>query len=159
MLDYLPELKTIFYIYGGGPQQEELEILSHKLKTDEIVFIEGHSEDILKKVQALDALLITSDHEGLPMVLLEGMILGTPIIAHAVGGIPYALNQGNCGILISDNKPSNYAHAIKQLAESPKKFLKITQLAKQRVLEKYTANANAQAYYLQYRSLLKHSKF
>jgi glycosyltransferase involved in cell wall biosynthesis len=159
MLDYFPEIKTIFYIYGGGPQQEELEILSHKLKTDEIVFIEGHSEDILKKVQALDALLITSDHEGLPMVLLEGMILGTPIIAHAVGGIPYTLNQGNCGILISDNKPSNYAHAIKQLAESPKKFLKITQLAKQRVLEKYTANANAQAYYLQYRSLLKHSKF
>jgi len=130
MLDYLPELKTIFYIYGGGPQQEELEILNHKLKTDEIVFIEGHSEDILKKVQALDALLITSDHEGLPMVLLEGMALGTPIISHAVGGIPYALNQGSCGILISDNKPNNYALAIKQLAENPKKLLKTTRLRK-----------------------------
>ena len=103
----------------------------------------------------MNVLLITSDHEGLPMILLEAMALGTPIISHAVGGIPNLLNQGSCGILISENKPCNYALAIDQLASDPEKASNITQLATQRINKKYTAKANAQAYYSQYNSLLK----
>jgi len=44
--------------------------------------------DIHSKMTSLDVLLITSDHEGLPMALLEAMTLETPVISHAVGGIP-----------------------------------------------------------------------
>jgi glycosyltransferase involved in cell wall biosynthesis len=110
---------------------------------------------MLEKIQNLNALLISSDHEGLPMILLEAMMLGTPIISHAVGGIPHVLNKGSCGILIHKNKARNYAFAINQLASNPKKILKMTRLATQRVINNYSANANAQAYHLQYRSLLK----
>ncbi len=153
ILDNYPDFEIAFYIYGDGPQREELEQLNRKLKTDEIVFFEGHCDDILQKVQEMDALIMTSDHEGLPMILLEAMALGTPIISHAVGGIPSLLDQGSCGILIPENKARNYALAINQLANSPEKILKITHLATQRVNEKYTAYANAQAYYLLYISI------
>ena len=44
---------------------------------------------------------MTSDHEGLPMILLEAMALKIPVLAHAVGGIPKLLDYGNCGILIN----------------------------------------------------------
>ncbi len=89
------------------------------------------------------------------MILLEAMGLGTPVISHAVGGIPHVLNQGSCGILIFENAPCNYANAINQLVNNPEKILKMTQLATQRINERYTAKANAESYYLQYKSLVK----
>ena len=55
-------------------------------------------------------------HHILPDVIhthrLEAMASGTAIIAHAVGGIPNLLNQGECGILVTENKPANFALAI-----------------------------------------------
>jgi glycosyltransferase involved in cell wall biosynthesis len=154
ILDNCPGLTIAFHIYGDGPLRNQLERLNRRLKTDTIISFEGHSKDILDRIREMDALLITSDHEGLPMILLEAMALGTPIISHSVGGIPYVLNHGRCGILISENKPSNYALAISQLTDNPEKILRMTQLATQRVCEKYTAEANAKNYYFQYKSLL-----
>jgi len=155
ILDNYPELKIVFHIFGDGPLRDELERLSRKLDTGKIVTFEGHCDDILEEIQKMNALLIASDHEGLPMILLEAMALGTPVIAHAVGGIPNVLNQDSCGILISENTACNYANAINQLVNNPEKILKTTQLAMQRINERYTAKANAEAYYLQYKSLLK----
>ena len=155
ILDNYPKLDIEFYIYGDGPQREELEHLNRTLKTDGIVFFEGHRDDIFEKIQEIDALILTSDHEGLPMILLESMALGTPIISHAIGGIPNLLNQGECGILIPENKARSYAVAINQLANCSRKILEITQLAKQHVNENYSADANAQTHYLQYKSLTR----
>jgi len=153
-LDNYPEQRIAFHIYGDGPLRDELERLNRNLKTDTIVSFEGHCNDILRRIQNMDALLITSDHEGLPMILLEAMALGTPIIAHAVGGIPHLLDQGRCGILITENKPANFAIGIDHLINSPAKISEITREAKRRVEEKYSAEKNAQAYLLLYNALL-----
>jgi len=37
---------------------------------------------------ALDAVVMCSDHEGLPMTALEAAVVGVPMVAHAVGGLP-----------------------------------------------------------------------
>ena len=47
----------------------------------------GHRDDIHETLSAMDLLLITSDREGIPMVLLEAMALGVPVVARDVGGI------------------------------------------------------------------------
>ncbi|VAW54796.1 FIG040338: Glycosyl transferase [hydrothermal vent metagenome] len=154
ILDHYPELNVVFHIYGDGPLHNELEQLSNKLKTDTIVFFKGHSDNIPKEIQMMDVLLMTSDHEGLPMILLETMALETPIISHAVGGIPQLLNQGSCGILITKNTPANYASAINDLANSPEKTSEITRQARRRVEEKYSAKINAQAYLSQYSAFI-----
>ncbi len=154
ILDNYPEQKIAFHIYGDGPLRDELKSLNRKLKTNTIVSFEGHCNDILRRVQNMDALLMTSDHEGLPMILLEAMALGTPIIAHAVGGIPHLLDQGRCGMLITENSPANFAIGIDNLIKYPEKASEITQNAKRHVEEKYSAEENAQAYLLQYNALL-----
>ena len=92
-----PELNINFHIYGDGPLSDTLQTQVRSQQADDYIHFEGHCEDITQQLQTLDALLMTSDHEGLPMILLEAMCLQIPIIAHAVGGIPHLLDQGRCG--------------------------------------------------------------
>lgn len=152
---HYPQLNTEFHIYGDGPLYEELQRLNHDSRTDDIVHFEGHSESIHKDIRSLDALLMTSDHEGLPMTLLEAMALRTPIIAHAVGGIPNLLDYGKSGRLVEMHTVQGYSDAIKQLFSSDEIVTDLTERAYQRVVENYSADSNANNYLNLYRSLIK----
>jgi len=95
-----PDKPAKFYIYGNGPLESQLKQTAKNLDIWNSIHFEGHCSNIHEKIASLDALLITSDHEGLPMTLLEAMALGTPVIAHAVGGIPQVLDN-HCGWLVN----------------------------------------------------------
>jgi len=146
LLAECPELNLSFHIYGDGPLRKELEILNQQLNTSSRVTFEGHCENIHLEVQQLDLLLMTSDHEGLPMVLLEAMALRTPIIAHAVGGIPELLGKGSCGLLVQQQKPENYMEKIQDILNDKNHYLDIVSKAYSRVHEHYSADKNALSY-------------
>jgi len=153
MRDNYPDLKTSFHVFGDGPLRDQLVALNRSLDTVDIVHFEGHCDDIHLKIKSLDALLMTSDHEGLPMILLEAMALETPIIAHAVGGIPKLLDQGSCGILVQENQAADYAKAIHMLATTPDMYTLITRNAYSRVVSDYSAEMNARKYLAEYSSI------
>lgn len=154
MQQHYPDLNAFFHIYGDGPLRSKLEALNIESDTTNVVTFEGHTDDIVKELRRLDALLMTSDHEGLPMVLLEAMALKTPIIAHAVGGINRLLDNSHCGVLIHENEPSFYAEALYQLAKSPQKKSEITRNAYKRVNEYYSAESNARQYVNEYHKII-----
>ena len=154
ILDHYPDLETRFHIFGDGPLRQELEQLSRDLGTDSIVHFEGHRGDIHQELQKLDVLLVTSDHEGLPMILLEAMALEVPIIAHAVGGIPHLLAQGSCGVLVEDQSPAGYGRAIHELATHPDSRAQIAINGLNRVKTRYSAKQNAETYCNEYSRLL-----
>ena len=154
LLNTRPELNISFHIFGDGPLRTELAMLNKKLNTEKMVHFEGHCENMQQELLDLDMLVITSDHEGLPMILLEAMVLQTPIIAHAVGGIPRLLDQGKCGALVSDHQPSAYAEAIYQLIKNSKTRKNIVDNALTRVTTFYSSEKNATAYHTVYRSLV-----
>lgn len=143
-----------FLIFGDGPLREELESLNRKSGTNNIVSFLGHKDDIQRHIQNLDALLMTSNHEGLPMVLLEAMALRVPIIAHNIGGIPSLLDHGTCGILIGSQDPADYARAVIRLKGNPELRLQLVDKAFARVTSKYSAKSNAQACLTEYTSLM-----
>jgi glycosyltransferase involved in cell wall biosynthesis len=60
----------------------------------------------------MDCLALTSDNEGLPMVLLEALTLGVPVVAHAVGGLPEVLAGVTGQRLVSEHTAAGYAEAI-----------------------------------------------
>lgn len=152
ILDYYPEYTVEFHIYGDGPLRNELVQLSHKLNTDSIVYFEGHCNNILEELGTIDALLMTSDHEGLPMILLEAMATKTAVISHAVGGIPNLLNHGTCGTLISENTPSHYAEAICKHINND--YQKLIERALDRVTTNYSADINANACLAEYKLIV-----
>jgi len=153
--DNHPDIKAEFYIFGDGPLRSELEILSQELHTDAIIHFEGHCKDISEKLQGMDILIMTSDHEGLPMILLEAMALKVPVIAHAVGGIPVLLDNGTCGALVRDHRPEGYADEIHRLSQSITLRTELTEKALARVKACYSAEENARQYLAQYNEIIK----
>ncbi len=143
---YHPELDIHFHIFGDGPLQETLTTQVRAKQASAYIHFEGHTENIPKQLQTLDALLMTSDHEGLPMILLEAMCMKTPIIAHAVGGIPNLLENGVCGTLIQKHSVKFFAEAIVQLISQPTRYQQQTEQAFKRLTQHYSATQNANNY-------------
>lgn len=141
-----------FIVYGGGPLYDELVAMKTRYQLEERLDIAGECESIHLAMARLSALLITSDHEGLPMTLLEAMALEVPVIAHAVGGIPAVLN-GGCGILLDSSAPEAYVSAIQQILKRPDETRQMTALARRRLEQDYSAEHNAKQYLALYQSL------
>jgi glycosyltransferase involved in cell wall biosynthesis len=74
----------------------------------------GQRPDAASLLGAFDVLAISSRTEGLPMVLLEAMAAGTPIVAFAVGGIPQVISEES-GWLV---RPGDVAGLTEALAEA-----------------------------------------
>jgi glycosyltransferase involved in cell wall biosynthesis len=51
-------------------------------------------------MKELDALVLMSEQEGLPMAIIEALSIGVPVIATPVGGVPEAVTDGKTGFLI-----------------------------------------------------------
>jgi glycosyltransferase involved in cell wall biosynthesis len=76
-----------FVIAGAGREEAALRDSLRGSELERQVYFLGERGDICDVLRAMDLLLITSDHEGLPTVLLEAMALGIPVVARNVGGI------------------------------------------------------------------------
>lgn len=69
-------------------------------------------------VSGYDALLLTSQNEGLPLVLVQSMLLGLPVIASAVGGVPDVVRDGETGLLADGpDDVEGYVRAVERLAQ------------------------------------------
>jgi glycosyltransferase involved in cell wall biosynthesis len=93
LLQECPDRHWRFHIFGDGPVRSRLEQLAQSLRLVGRVMFHGHREDIATCVGGLDALVICSDHEGMPMISLEASALGVPTVAHAVGGLVEVISE------------------------------------------------------------------
>jgi glycosyltransferase involved in cell wall biosynthesis len=96
-------------IIGSGPLEKNLRQLSEDLKISHRIDFKGFVNPSLAELRKLDVLLMTSDHEGLPMTLLEALALEIPVVAHQVGGIPEVLEDGKSGWLVGTHSEHGYA--------------------------------------------------
>ncbi|WP_417566820.1 glycosyltransferase [Marinobacter sp.] len=99
-------------IVGSGPLEAELKQLVGDLNISDRIEFKGFVDPAIDELRKLDMLLMTSDHEGLPMTLLEALALEVPVVAHSAGGIPEVLEEGKSGWLVSEHSEHGYASAI-----------------------------------------------
>jgi L-malate glycosyltransferase len=105
-------------IIGSGPLELELRQLAVDLGIEEKIDFKGFVSPALSEIRNLDVLLMTSDHEGLPITILEALTLKVPVIAHNIGGIPEVLDGGRCGWLVDCHSPEGYANALTSVLSS-----------------------------------------
>jgi len=103
------------HIIGDGPQSDSLQQMTQELQVGHVVEFHGFQSNCMPVLRQMHALLLTSDHEGLPMIALEALALGVPVIAHAVGGLPELLRQAQAGYVLPSQEPQAFANAVEAL--------------------------------------------
>ncbi len=97
-----PDLKAA--IIGAGEMFEEIKNLCEELKLSDNVSLLGFQKNPLKMLKDSKVMIMTSRWEGTPMVALEAIALGIPIISTPADGINELICQGENGYLTEDNE-------------------------------------------------------
>jgi glycosyltransferase involved in cell wall biosynthesis len=109
-------------IVGDGPLKSGLRRLATSLGLGDRVRFEGsvpHGE-IVHYFNAADALVLASDREGMPNVVLESIACGTPVIATRTGGVPEIVEESVAGEFAKERTSRALADAVGRLfAEYP----------------------------------------
>lgn len=101
-------------LVGDGPDQAALKSLASELGIASSVTFLGRlsEEQTLAEIARSELLALPSFMEGLPIVLMEAMALGVPVVASRVAGIPELVEDGTSGLLFA---PSNWDELAEQI--------------------------------------------
>lgn len=102
---------TKIFMIGSGSQEEEIKSMVNKLELEEFFMFTGFQQNVYDFFPIIDVFFLPSLYEGLPMVILEAMAFGIPIVAMDVGSIREVINSHR-GRLI---KPGDYISFMDEL--------------------------------------------
>ena len=71
----------------------------HAAGLDGVVHLTGHRSDVTRLMQAINLFVLSSHSEGLPLVILEAMACGAPVVATAIDGVPEIIDDTVNGLL------------------------------------------------------------
>lgn len=115
-----PNFKYI--LIGDGPLTNEIKEYLFKNNLRQSVEIIGwiSHDELPEYLNELKLVVLPSYTEGLPNIMLESMICGTPVLANPVGSIPDIIKDGENGFLMKNNSPECIAKNIIRVINSSK---------------------------------------
>jgi len=141
-------------IIGEGGERQFLEAKAAELGISERVIFPGYRVRASRYLPCFDTFVLSSLTEGLPIVILEAMQAGVPIIATKVGGVPEVLEHGKAGMLVDSSDPVALSKAMIQLMEEPALRSGLAGRARKVVQEKYSSRRMAEEYQNIYNDLV-----
>ncbi|OHB73465.1 MAG: hypothetical protein A2W17_06020 [Planctomycetes bacterium RBG_16_41_13] len=141
--DKRPDLE--YRIIGDGPLRDELESYVDKLNIRERVQMLGwkSQEEILRCMMDSDILLAPSvtskdgDQEGIPVVLMEAMAMGIPVVSTYHSGIPELVQDGVTGFLAPEGDVTALAEKLMYCMEHRELWPSIRKEGYEKILENY----------------------
>lgn len=107
--------ERILLICGVGTLENQLRELARELSIADSVRFLGYRTDIAELMRAADGFAMSSDMEGLPLVLLQAAAAGLPIVATDVGGNSEVVVEGANGFLVAPGDPDAFAGSMGRL--------------------------------------------
>ena len=132
-------------VAGTGPVRGDVERQVSGLGLGANVSFLGHRADIEQVLGGLDLLLLTSDTEGIPGVVIEAQMAGCPVVSVPVGGVAEVVDDGQTGLVLASAEVSEMAGRVLALVESPETLERFGAEARRRS-ERYSTVAAAARY-------------
>ena len=141
--DTHPDLRLV--LAGEGREAEPLRSQADRLGLGEVVDLPGWVGPDQKATLLAEAacLVLPSHTEGLPLVLLEAMHAGVPIVATPVGGVPEVVEDGVEALLVPPHDVSALSQALMRIVDDAALSARLSQGARRRAIAEYTPEALA----------------
>jgi glycosyltransferase involved in cell wall biosynthesis len=124
--------------------EAEVRALVARLGVGDAITWTGFVTNIAAELAQIDALVLPSLFgEGLPMVVLEAMAAGVPVIASDVEGVPEAIVDRKDGLLVQPGDAASLAAAIDELTSGLVDYPALSRNARARHAERFSAEAMA----------------
>ncbi len=137
-------------LIGDGELRPEVESAIRRHRLEDIVHLAGwadHSE-VRRQISASAGLVLASFAEGLPVVIMEALALGRPVISTWIAGIPELLTDGETGWLIPAGDVAALADALVKMLSTPAEELsRMGTIGRARVLQQHDVRLEAEHLY------------
>jgi glycosyltransferase involved in cell wall biosynthesis len=147
ILERLPNARILFI---GGVASPRFAAYVDRLKArieeqglEDAIMLLGHRDDVLRLIAGSDVVVVPSvsshpgiETEGFPLLALEALSLGTPVVAYRVGGIPEAV--GDCGSLVQPGDREGLSEAIVRLGSDRELRERMSLCGRERVIDRFS---------------------
>jgi glycosyltransferase involved in cell wall biosynthesis len=159
LLDALPDVLSVsndlvVWVVGSGAARTDLEARAADSGVADRVTFLGYHQDAASLLAAADVVVVPSRAEGLPVVLLEAMSLGRPVVASRVGGVPDLINGPDVGWLVPPDNAPPLAAALREVLASPERRSAVGEAGRRRVKVSFAPERAARRLATVYRTVL-----
>lgn len=150
----LKELPWSLDLVGDGPLLPQVKALAQTLSLSERVRFLGRRMDVDRLLAEAQIFVLVSNWEGLPLVVLEAMRAGLPVVASDVGGVGEAVVDGETGFLVPRGDGSLLKDRLRRLLADPGLRVQMGLAARKRYEEHFTVERMTEAVWGVYRRVL-----
>lgn len=135
-------------LVGDGEERPRVEALVSEQEMENITLL-GMRSDIPELLRCMDVFVLSSATEGMPLVILEALSTGLPIVSTNVGGIAESLNDAS-SMLVSPGRPLDLALLLQRVADDAQMRDEMGAAARELAISQYDLSKTTE----QYRELL-----
>ena len=148
-------IDAFLVVIGDGPERESVERLAMELGVTDRCRLLGYRRDMSHWYGAFDAFLLTSQNEGTPVVAIEALASGCPVVATEVGGTATVVRHGKSGYLAPVGETHELAARLRELASTPGLAQSMGKRGEIDVKRRFSSDRMADAVDALYRRLLE----
>ncbi len=145
-------------IIGDGPEYHRLETAIKQKDLDDTVFLTGERDDARDLIAACDIFVMPSLREGLPLVLLEALHAGRPIVATNLPALSGVVKDGREAYLVERGSPRALAAAIARMLADRDSARALAAAGQRRARLEYSIERAAGSYIKIYQEVIEERK-
>jgi colanic acid/amylovoran biosynthesis glycosyltransferase len=131
---------------GDGPLRGALEAGCQQLGLKDKVIFKGalSPAEVTECYKACDVVVLPSFNEGIPLVLMEALSMGRPVVSTHVGGIPELVENGVNGVLVAPGSARDLAEGLRKIFSDPERARAMGQAGVETVRTRYRIDIAAE---------------
>lgn len=154
-------LDVVLYVAGDLPEAYPISYVNHLTKLtselgvqEEVIFL-GWRDDVYRIMANSTMMILPSHEEGLPLSIMEAMVLGCPVAATPVAGVPDLVINGETGWLFNIDDDHALADCIIEAHEKPERTRMITENARQHIQQNFSVERQVELFEIAVSEVLK----